>query len=89
MREHSTSHLIVVADESSPLPIGVLSTLDIARVFARAGRPRGPRHRVGLRIGLAVGSRGPVVTARVAILFTGRDPRGLLGFVLGEFVEPA
>jgi CBS domain-containing protein len=34
MREYSTSHLVVVADESSPLPIGVLSTLDIARAFA-------------------------------------------------------
>src|SRR4051812_3453168 len=26
MREHSTAHLIVVADEASPLPIGVLSS---------------------------------------------------------------
>jgi CBS domain-containing protein len=34
MREYSTSHLVVIADESSPLPIGVLSTLDIARAFA-------------------------------------------------------
>lgn len=34
MREHSTSHLLVIADESSQLPIGVLSTLDIARAFA-------------------------------------------------------
>ena len=34
MREHSTTHVIVVADESSPLPIGVLSTLDVARAFA-------------------------------------------------------
>jgi hypothetical protein len=25
---------VVIADESSPLPIGVLSTLDIARAFA-------------------------------------------------------
>ncbi len=39
MREHSTSHLIVVADESSPLPIGILSTLDIARVFATEAAP--------------------------------------------------
>jgi CBS domain-containing protein len=39
MREHATSHLIVVADESSPLPIGVLSTLDIARVFATEPTP--------------------------------------------------
>lgn len=39
MREHSTSHLIVVADASSPLPIGVLSTLDIARVFATEAVP--------------------------------------------------
>jgi CBS domain-containing protein len=37
MREHATSHLIVVTDESSPLPIGVLSTLDIARVYAGHG----------------------------------------------------
>ncbi len=41
MREHSTSHLIVVADESSPLPIGVLSTLDIARVFSAEAAPVG------------------------------------------------
>ncbi|HLK46273.1 MAG TPA: CBS domain-containing protein [Acidimicrobiales bacterium] len=34
MREHATSHLIVVTDEVSPLPIGVLSTLDVARAFA-------------------------------------------------------
>jgi CBS domain-containing protein len=34
MREHSTAHLIVIADELSPLPIGVLSTLDIARALA-------------------------------------------------------
>ena len=34
MQEYSTSHLVVIADESSPLPIGVLSTLDIARAFA-------------------------------------------------------
>ena len=34
MREHATTHLIVIADESSPLPIGVLSALDIARAFA-------------------------------------------------------
>ena len=34
MREHSTSHLIVVTDEVAPLPIGVLSTLDVARAFA-------------------------------------------------------
>lgn len=33
MREHGTTHLIVIADESSPLPIGVLSAFDIARVF--------------------------------------------------------
>jgi CBS domain-containing protein len=39
MREHSTTHLIVVADESSPLPIGVLSTLDIARAFATESAP--------------------------------------------------
>jgi CBS domain-containing protein len=34
MREYSTSHLVVIADDSSPLPIGVLSTLDVARAFA-------------------------------------------------------
>jgi CBS domain-containing protein len=34
MREHATSHLIVVTDEAAPLPIGVLSTLDVARAFA-------------------------------------------------------
>ena len=34
MREHATTHLIVVTDEASPLPIGVLSTLDVARVFS-------------------------------------------------------
>ena len=39
MREHSTTHVIVVADESSPLPIGVLSTLDVARVFAAETTP--------------------------------------------------
>lgn len=37
MREHATTHLVVVTDEGSPLPIGVLSTLDIARVFAEPG----------------------------------------------------
>jgi CBS domain-containing protein len=37
MREYSTSHLVVIADDSSPLPIGVLSTLDIARAFAAQG----------------------------------------------------
>jgi len=39
MREHSTTHVIVVADESSPLPIGVLSTLDVARAFAGESAP--------------------------------------------------
>lgn len=34
MRENATSHLIVVTDEVSPLPIGILSTLDVARAFA-------------------------------------------------------
>lgn len=34
MREYSTAHLVVIADESSPLPIGILSTLDLARVYA-------------------------------------------------------
>lgn len=39
MREHSTTHVIVVADEASPLPIGVLSTLDVARAFAAVSAP--------------------------------------------------
>jgi CBS domain-containing protein len=39
MREHSTSHLIVVADEASPLPIGVLSSLDVARALAAESAP--------------------------------------------------
>lgn len=39
MREHSTTHVIVIADESSPLPIGVLSTLDVARAFAAESGP--------------------------------------------------
>ena len=39
MREHSTAHVIVVADESSPLPIGVLSMLDVARAFAAVTAP--------------------------------------------------
>lgn len=34
MREHATSHLIVVTDVDSLLPIGVLSSLDVARAFA-------------------------------------------------------
>jgi CBS domain-containing protein len=34
MREHSTAHLIVVADAGSPLPIGVISSLDIAGAIA-------------------------------------------------------
>lgn len=34
MREHATAHLIVIADADSPLPIGVLSSLDIARALA-------------------------------------------------------
>jgi CBS domain-containing protein len=48
MREHSTSHLIVVADEASPLPIGVLSTLDIARVFAAESALPEPWHPAGV-----------------------------------------
>jgi CBS domain-containing protein len=39
MREHSTSHLIVVAEQSSPLPIGVLSSLDLARALAAESGP--------------------------------------------------
>jgi CBS domain-containing protein len=34
MSEHSTAHLIVVADPASPLPIGVISSLDIVRAIA-------------------------------------------------------
>lgn len=37
MREHSTAHLIVVADAASPIPIGVLSSLDVVRAVAEAG----------------------------------------------------
>jgi len=37
MREHSTAHLIVVADAASPIPIGVLSSLDIVRAVADEG----------------------------------------------------
>jgi CBS domain-containing protein len=39
MREHSTAHLIVVADAGSPLPIGVISSLDIARAIAAGSAP--------------------------------------------------
>jgi CBS domain-containing protein len=38
MREHATAHLLVVADETE-LPIGVLSTLDIARALAAEPEP--------------------------------------------------
>ena len=41
MREHSTAHLIVVADAGSPLPIGVISSLDIARAIAAGSAPDG------------------------------------------------
>ena len=37
MREHSTAHLIVVADAASPIPIGVLSSLDVVRAVAEGG----------------------------------------------------
>jgi CBS domain-containing protein len=37
MREYSTSHLVVIADDSSPLPIGIVSTLDIARALTAEG----------------------------------------------------
>jgi CBS domain-containing protein len=38
MREHATTHLVVVtSDPPSPLPMGVLSTLDVVRAFAEAG----------------------------------------------------
>lgn len=39
MRENSTTHLIVVAEQYSPLPIGILSSLDIARAFAAGSGP--------------------------------------------------
>jgi CBS domain-containing protein len=39
MREHSTAHLIVIADEASPLPIGILSSLDLARALAAESGP--------------------------------------------------
>ena len=38
MREHATSHLLVVARETR-VPIGVLSTLDIAKAFAAEPGP--------------------------------------------------
>ena len=38
MREHATTHLLVVASDTR-LPIGVLSTLDIARAFATEQGP--------------------------------------------------
>lgn len=34
MREHGTAHLIVVPSESAPLPVGIVSTLDVARALA-------------------------------------------------------
>lgn len=36
MREYGTAHLIVVTDESAPLPVGIISTLDVARAVASA-----------------------------------------------------
>ena len=39
MREHSTSHLIVVAEQYSPLPIGIISSLDLARALAAGSGP--------------------------------------------------
>lgn len=36
MREHGTTHLIVVTDEPGPLPVGIISTLDLARAVASA-----------------------------------------------------
>src|SRR5215208_137185 len=38
MREHATAHLLVVSAETR-LPIGVLSSLDIARAFAAKQAP--------------------------------------------------
>jgi CBS domain-containing protein len=37
MREHATSHLLVVSDRS--LPVGVISSLDVARALATEGDP--------------------------------------------------
>jgi len=37
MREHATTHLVVVSDGPSSLPIGVLSTLDVVRAFSLQG----------------------------------------------------
>jgi CBS domain-containing protein len=37
MREHATTHLVVVTDRPASLPIGVLSTLDVVRVFSLQG----------------------------------------------------
>ena len=37
MREHSTSHLLVVSDRG--FPVGVLSSLDLARALATEGDP--------------------------------------------------
>jgi CBS domain-containing protein len=37
MREHATSHLLVVSDRS--FPIGVISSLDVARALATEGDP--------------------------------------------------
>ncbi len=41
MAEHGVSHLAVM-DEASCRPVGVLSTLDIARVIAEVARAAGP-----------------------------------------------
>jgi len=38
MREHATAHLLVVAEETR-LPIGVLSTIDVAKAFAAEREP--------------------------------------------------
>jgi CBS domain-containing protein len=38
MREHATAHLLVVASEQG-VPIGVLSTLDVARAYATEAEP--------------------------------------------------
>jgi CBS domain-containing protein len=34
MREHATTHLVVVTERPSSLPVGVLSTLDVVRAFS-------------------------------------------------------
>jgi hypothetical protein len=39
MGEHDVAHLVVVLDERDQEPVGVLSTLDLARAAAAAAQP--------------------------------------------------